>query len=58
VPALKAKGIFWREDRKCPPSAKVGLVRTMGALVARSQDGSVADATGLAGIYDFTQIQS
>ena len=22
---MKAKGIFWREDRKCPPSAKVGL---------------------------------
>jgi hypothetical protein len=22
---LKAKGIFWREGRKCPPSAKVGL---------------------------------
>jgi hypothetical protein len=26
VPTLKAKGIFWREDRKCPPSAKVGLI--------------------------------
>jgi transposase InsO family protein len=26
VPTLKAKGIFWRADRKCPPSAKVGLV--------------------------------
>ena len=25
MPTLKAKGIFWREDRKCPPSAKVGL---------------------------------
>jgi DNA replication protein DnaC len=25
VPTLKAKGIFWREVRKCPPSAKVGL---------------------------------
>ncbi len=25
VPALKAKGIFWRADRKCPPGAKVGL---------------------------------
>src|SRR5580704_16802524 len=25
APTLKAKGIFWREDRKCPPSAKVGL---------------------------------
>jgi hypothetical protein len=25
VPTLKAKGIFWRENRKCPPSAKVGL---------------------------------
>jgi hypothetical protein len=25
VPTLKAKGIFWRAVRKCPPSAKVGL---------------------------------
>jgi hypothetical protein len=25
VPTLKAKGIFWRANRKCPPSAKVGL---------------------------------
>jgi hypothetical protein len=25
VPTLKAKGIFWRPYRKCPPSAKVGL---------------------------------
>jgi hypothetical protein len=25
VPTLKAKGIFWRADTKCPPSAKVGL---------------------------------
>jgi len=30
VPTLKAKGIFWREDRKCPPSAKVGLRPTYG----------------------------
>jgi hypothetical protein len=25
MPALKTKGIFWRQARKCPPSAKVGL---------------------------------